>query len=109
MSFQRASGEIRVSFFVAFFVSRLARRSISEKDLFLVYGWVLNSLFNNTIVSLKLDFAAQKKGGTAVSVVWTLVSNLLAPCPAEPRSTPTHTGGTHCAPLLKSKSMLLLA
>jgi hypothetical protein len=92
MSFQRASGEIRVSFFVAFFVSRLARRSISEKDLFLVYGWVLNSLFNNSIVSLKLDFAAQKKGGTAVSAVWTLVY-LLAPCPAEPRSTPTHTGG----------------
>ena len=61
----------------------------------------------NTIVSLKLDFAAQKKGGTAVSAVWTLVY-LLAPCPAEPRSTPTHTGGTHCAPLLKSKSMLLL-
>jgi len=79
MSFQRASGEIRVSFFVAFFVSRLARRSISEKDLFLVYGWVLNSLFNNTIVSLKLDFAAQKKGGTAVSAVWTLVSNCSHP------------------------------
>ena len=62
---------------------------------------------NNTIVPLKLDFVAQKKGGMAVSAVWTLVY-LLAPCPAEPRSTPTHTGGTHCAPLLKSKSMLLL-
>ena len=61
----------------------------------------------NTIVSLKLDFVAQKKGGMAVSAVWTLVY-LLAPCPAEPRSTPTHTGETPCAPLLKSKSMLLL-
>ena len=27
----------------------------------------------NTIGPLKLDFAAQKKGGTAVSAVWTLV------------------------------------
>ncbi len=27
----------------------------------------------DTIVSLKLDFAAQKKGGMAVSAVWTLV------------------------------------
>ncbi|NBS53708.1 MAG: hypothetical protein EBS96_14065, partial [Spartobacteria bacterium] len=26
----------------------------------------------DTIVSLKLDFAAQKKGGMAVSAVWTL-------------------------------------
>ena len=43
----------------------------------------------------------------AVSAVWTLVY-LLAPCPAEPRSTPTYTGETPCAPLLKSKSMLLL-
>ena len=54
----------------------------------------------------------------AVSAVWTLVY-LLAPCPLEPRSMPKHTGGasgsyslrigeTPCAPLLKSKSMLLL-
>ncbi len=35
----------------------------------------------NTIVPLKLDFAAQKKGGMAVSAVWRLVY-LLAPCPA---------------------------
>ena len=60
-----------------------------------------------TIVPLKLDFVAQKKGGMAVSAVWTLVY-LLAPCPAEPKSTPTRTGETPCAPLLKSKSMLLL-
>ncbi|NBR49147.1 hypothetical protein EBU02_09960 [bacterium] len=46
-----------------------------------------------TIDPLKMDFAAQKKGGMAVSAVWTLVY-LLAPCPLEPRSTPTRTGGT---------------
>gem|GEM_PF-2651881 len=50
-----------------------------------------------TIVSLKLDFAAQKKGGMAVSAVWTL-AYLLAPCPAEPRSTPTHTGDDALCP-----------
>ena len=43
----------------------------------------------------------------AVSAVWRL-PYLLAPCPAEPWNTPTHTGETRCAPLLKSKSMLLL-
>ena len=34
-------------------------------------------------VPLKLDFAAQKKGGMAVSAVWRLIC-LLAPCPAKP-------------------------
>ena len=40
-----------------------------------------------------MDFVAQKKGGMAVSAVWTLVY-LLAPCPLEPRRMPMHTGGT---------------
>jgi hypothetical protein len=35
----------------------------------------------DTIVSLKLDFAAQKKGGMAVSALWALVY-LHAPCPS---------------------------
>ena len=44
----------------------------------------------------------------AVSAVWRL-AYLLAPCPAEPWPPQhTHTGETRCAPLLKSKSMLLL-
>ena len=49
----------------------------------------------------------------AVSAVWRLVY-LLAPWPAEPRSTPTHTSNylrlaeMRCAPLLKSKSKRLL-
>ena len=57
------------------------------------------------IVSLQLDFAAQKKGCMAVPAVWRLVY-FLAPCPLEPRSPPTHTGETRCVPLLKSKSKL---
>ena len=46
MSFQRASGEIRVSFFCSFFRFPPRGRSISDMDLIPVYGWVLNSLFN---------------------------------------------------------------
>ena len=37
--------------------------------------------------------SAKEGGGTAVSAVWELVY-LFTPCPLEPRSTPTHTGGT---------------
>ncbi len=44
----------------------------------------------------------------AVSAVWRLVYLLAEPYPLEPRSMPKHTGGTRCAPLLKSKSKLLL-
>ncbi|NBS53349.1 MAG: hypothetical protein EBS96_12220, partial [Spartobacteria bacterium] len=54
----------------------------------------------NTIVLLKLDFVAQKKGGHGrlgrVDTVY-----LLAPCPLEPRSMPTHTGETP-TPLFKN-------
>ena len=59
------------------------------------------------IVSLQLDFAAQKKGGMAVPAVRRLVY-FLAPCPLEPSSRQQHTGETRCAPLLKSKSKRLL-
>ena len=44
----------------------------------------------------------------AVSAVWRL-AYFLAPCQAEPRSRPQHTGETRCAPVLKSKSKRLLA
>ena len=37
-----------------------------------------------TTVPLKLNFAAQKKGGMAVSAVWRTVY-FLAPCPSEPK------------------------
>ena len=60
-----------------------------------------------TIGPLKLDFAAEKKGGRPSRPLWELVY-LFAPCPLEPRGTPTHTGETRCAPLLKSKSKRLL-
>ena len=62
------------------------------------------------IVSLNLDFAAQKEGGMAVPAVWRLVYPLAA-CPSESRSTPTHTQAVptsserlRCAPPLKSKN-----
>jgi hypothetical protein len=55
----------------------------------------------------EIRLCSAKEGGTAVSAVLRL-GHLLAPSPSEPRSTTTHTGGTHCAPLLKSKSKLLL-
>ena len=42
-----------------------------------------------------MDFVAQKKGGMAVSAVWTLVY-LLAPCPLEPRRMPMHRAGRLC-------------
>ena len=44
--------------------------------------------------------SAKEGGGTAVSAVWELVY-LFTPCPLEPRSTPTHTGGTP-VPLFKN-------
>ena len=43
----------------------------------------------------------------AVPAVWRLVYLLLG-FPLEPWNTPKHTGETRCAPLLKSKSKLLL-
>gem|GEM_PF-2597310 len=43
----------------------------------------------------------------AVPAVWRLVC-FLAAYPSELRSRPQHTGETRCAPLLKSKSKLLL-
>jgi len=43
----------------------------------------------------------------AVPAVWRLVY-LLVGFPLEPWNTPKHTGETRCAPLLKSKSKLLL-
>ncbi len=57
----------------------------------------------HTIVPLKLDFAAEKKGGMAVSAVWRLVY-FLAPCPSEPKEqTAAHrrclwVGEMRCAP-----------
>ena len=66
----------------------------------------------------EIGLCSGKEGGTAASAVWELVY-LFAPCPLEPRSTPTHTGGasgssslrigeTRCAPFQKSKSKRLL-
>ena len=50
----------------------------------------------NTIVPLKLDFVAQKKGGMAVSAVWRLVY-FLAPCPPEPKEqTAAHRRDALC-------------
>ena len=47
---------------------------------------------NHTHVSLKLDFASQKKGGMAVPAVLRLV-HLLAPYRSEPWYPPPYTGG----------------
>ena len=50
----------------------------------------------------------KRKGGMAVSAVWTL-AYLLATLPSETKEhAKTHTGETHCATLLKSKSKRLL-
>ena len=56
---------------------------------------------NNTIVPLKLDFAAEKGHGRLGRVETGLLSRTL---PIRPQ----HTGETRCAPLLKSKSKRLL-
>ena len=60
-----------------------------------------------TIVPLKLDFAAEKKGAwpSRPCEHWSTFSPLAH---RNQRSRSQHTGGTHCAPLLKSKSKLLL-
>ena len=55
----------------------------------------------------EIRLCSAKEGGMAVSAVWRL-AYLLSPFPLEPRSRPKNTGGTQCAPLLKSKSKLFL-
>jgi hypothetical protein len=60
----------------------------------------------------EMRFCSAKERGMAVPAVLRLV-HLLAPCPFEPRSTPTHTGGPParreaCVPFQKSKSKMLL-
>jgi hypothetical protein len=54
---------------------------------------------NRYYCPFEIRLCSAKEGGMAVSAVWTEVC-LLAPCQAEPRSTPIHTGETPCAPLL---------
>ena len=55
----------------------------------------------------EIRLCTAKEGGMAVSAVLRL-AYLLSPFPLEPRRRPKNTGGTHCAPLLKSKKKLLL-